>query len=117
MTEVKQRLGTDIAREHAERFCAKNPGWQMICDIPNGSDRFYETWDDLPAREKRSWQSFWPGCAEEAYQESSGHRCKIPFGFIGQDGEFYKGILDVPRNVNIMMVFKTDEFQNWKKRK
>jgi hypothetical protein len=108
--------GVDIATDHAARFCRENPGWQMICDIPN-SDALYETWEDLPGAEKRRLNAAYPGCGEAAYREFCRHRCKVPSGHIGEDGVFYEDITQKPFLINTMMVFKTSELANWMKRK
>lgn len=89
----------------ALEWCAKNPNWKRICDIPD-HEKFYKTWGELSASEKGYWCGKYHACAEDAWREFGHAACKVRYGFIGTDGVFYPEITDVPLNVNSCMVFE-----------
>lgn len=93
------------AKQHAEKFCKKNPGWKMICDIEN-SDKLYCTWKELGKAIKERWRRKFGDLAETAWEELGTPYCKVPYGFISGAGVFYDEITDIPLNHNSMMIFK-----------
>lgn len=95
----------DILYKKGEAYCKKHPAWEMICNIED-SDSLYYTWDDLTKREKNLWiRDFGKYSAKDAWEEFGIAKCKVPTGFVADDGKFYKSIMDL-KNKNFMMVFK-----------
>lgn len=89
----------------AMEWCAKNPQWTRICDLPQ-TDFLYKTWKELPHAARRSWERDYGSSAESAWREFGRAPCKVQYGFIGTDGVFYPQITDVPININSCQVFK-----------
>lgn len=95
------------AIELAKKWCEKNPKWQRICDIPD-SDSMSLKWHEIPKRDREYWERLYPYSAEDMWREfSSVHVTRHRRGHIGDDGQFYGYLLDVPRMMNTMMVFET----------
>jgi len=102
---MEESYTTEQASQHALNWCAKNPKWKRICDIPD-SDALYKTWEELPIKVRDSWESRYGYDAKSAWREFGYRPCKVKFGFISGKGEFFRNVLDVPRFHNIMMVFR-----------
>lgn len=95
------------ASEKAKEWCKRNPKWQRICDIED-SDSLMLSWNEIPRRDRLAWIHQYRDSAESAWREfSSHHPCRHRFGHIGDDGQFYGWVLDLPPMMNSMMVFET----------
>jgi hypothetical protein len=95
------------ANELAKKWCERNPKWQRICDIDD-SDSLTLKWSEIPQRDRDRWEHMYPYASEAAWQEfSTGKPTRHRRGHIGEDGQFYDCITDVPRMMNTMMVFQT----------
>ncbi|MCO1599855.1 hypothetical protein [Desulfosporosinus nitroreducens] len=105
---------TEQASEHAKKWCSQHKGWKRICDIED-SDALYKTWDELPVKVRKEWESHYGYSAENAWLEFGRKPCKVPKGFITGKGEFYENVLDVPPWHNLMMVFQTSKLKSVKK--
>lgn len=95
------------AAELARNWCQANPGWQPICDIGNGAEHLYFQWGELPAKTRREWGSDHDEHgAKEAWEEFGTKICKVPNGFVAEDGQFYSTQDFLGLSLNGMMVFK-----------
>jgi hypothetical protein len=91
----------DQVLQQSADWCAGNPAWVRICDMPDGyCDALHVQWNELSATQQRRWGS------EYGYQEFGTKRCKVPYGFVSGKGGFYERITDVPLFHNSMMVFR-----------
>lgn len=98
----------------AREWCCRNPGWRLICDIPD-TESLYKTWQEMPKRYRDDWERIYHSDAESAWKEFGRAVCKVPYGFVGTDGVFYPEITDVPTNTNSCQVFKVrEEKTKWK---
>lgn len=87
--------------EVAREWCAKKHTWTPICDIPN-SDIYSVQFDELSDRQKSEWHD------KYHYDECASKESKCKTGFIGQNGKFYKTIVEVCNSrQDFMMVFQT----------
>lgn len=86
-------------------WCENHAGWKRICDIEN-SDSLYKTWDELSDKDKKPWIREYRSDAEGAWGEWGHKPCKVPFGFVTVNGEFYKKITDIPQFHDFMQVYK-----------
>ncbi|MEK3987701.1 hypothetical protein MHB77_30670 [Paenibacillus sp. FSL K6-3166] len=96
------------AAELASEWCNSNPGWQRICDIGNGAEHLYVQWEELSAKARREWgDNEFRNAAKEAWEEFGTKKCKVPNGFVAEDGKFYTVNDFLGLSLNGMMVFKT----------
>lgn len=95
------------AFDRAIEWCEHHPKWQRICDIED-SDALMLQWHEIPRRDRKAWIERYGDSAEDAWLEYSYYRpTRHRYGVIGDDGQFYSSILDVPRLMNSMMVYET----------
>lgn len=107
---MMEQYTNEQAAEKALEWCSFHNGWKRICDIEN-SGALYKTWEELGEREQKRWAAeFGKHAAKDAWREFGEIPCKVPFGFIGGDGKFYKRLYDVPPG-GLMMVFKVDDLE------
>ncbi|WP_052660688.1 hypothetical protein [Paraburkholderia fungorum] len=100
-TSVAETCTFEQVLQQSADWCANNPAWIRICDLPDGySDSLYVRWNELSAAQQRRWGS------EFGYQEFATKRCKVPCGVVSGKGEFYERITDVPLFHNSMAVFR-----------
>jgi hypothetical protein len=97
--EVRTHYSVEEASEHAKAWCARNPAWMRICDIPD-TDQYYVKWDELSTADQKFWMS------EYGYKEFAIARCKIKTGYISGKGEFFENINELPPAHNLMSVFR-----------
>ena len=83
----------------------KLTGWKRICDVED-SNIFYKTWHELSDKEKKPWIKEYGSNAESAWEEWGHKPCKLPFGFVNTEGEFFKKITDIPQLHDFMQVYK-----------
>ena len=105
--KTEETFGTDQAAEKALIWCENHKGWKRICDIKD-SDSLYKKWVDLTKEEKYPWVRDFGISADSVWNDNKGDTCKVPYGFISGEGEFYKDILQVPLFHNLMMIFKVN---------
>lgn len=87
--------------EVARLWCSQRQTWTPICDIPN-SEIYYVQYEELSDRKKLEWHD------KENYDLCAHKEQKCKTGFIGQNGKFYKTIVDVcEAKQDFMMVFQT----------
>lgn len=97
------------AAVHASKWCDANPGWQRICEIGNGAEHLYLSWEELPEKTRKVWGGEYDDHgAKEAWEEFGTKTCKVPYGFVAEDGQFYTMNEFLVLSLNGMMVFKTD---------
>lgn len=99
---------TEDAFKAAIEWCAKNPGWQRICDIED-SDSLYFKFEELPKKEQAGWKKDYPGDYWYAWREFGCPVCKVKNGHVSGAGVFYDKITDVPSDHGMMMVFKVGD--------
>ncbi|MGG4106726.1 hypothetical protein AAXB25_22770 [Paenibacillus lautus] len=101
------------AAELALKWCEEHTGWKRICDIEGGSDQLYISWGELPTRVKNVWGSDYDESgAKEAWEEFGRKTCKVPHGFIAEDGQFYSTDDFLKLSLNGMMIFKVSELDH-----
>jgi hypothetical protein len=99
----------DTSVEIASKWCNANKGWQPIFDIGNGADHLYVQWEELSAKERREWgKNGYRNAAKECWEEFGMKKCKVPYGFIASDGNFYTMQEFSGLSINGVMVFKAD---------
>ena len=62
--------------EKFREWAKENTGWELICDMEN-SDQYYETWSELPKKERMSWIGTYGRDAKKAWREFGTRRCKV----------------------------------------
>lgn len=95
---------SDVPFEIAADWCKQNPKWRRICDIKH-SDRIQLGWDELPKSFRKQFEKYVD--PEEFWQENGPHPYRHRYGFIGEDGQLYSEVTDVPAGMNLVMVFET----------
>ncbi len=87
----------------AAEWCEKHPKWKRICDIEN-SDSLTLGWAELPKRIRQPYERY--NDPESHWREFATKPYRHRYGFVGENGEFYPEITQLPLGVNCVMVFE-----------
>lgn len=82
----------------------QNPEWELICDMADTSN-LYETFGELPAKERMSWVGRYRDAAVAAWEEFGTKKCRYQMKILTSDMQ----LVDEWPMGDAMTVYKTND--------